>query len=344
MNNIVARGVPRLGIVLVNWNRWEDTIECLESLFRSTIPVRVVVVDNGSTNDSLAKIAAWAQGNIEATAVSPAMTRFSTPPIPKPFGCVALDAAQAPETDPGSAMLTLIDGGGNLGFAAGNNLGLRHLLRDPSLDYFWLLNNDTVIETGAANALVMRMDATHRVGMCGTVVRYYHRPNEIQALNGSRFSALSGASQGIGRGQPITMPFDPAKVARETDFVLGASLGVSRRFIEVVGLMEESYFLYFEEIDWAYRNNDRFEIAFAHGAIVYHKEGHSIGSSATAGQRSPTAEYYLMRSRLAFVKRRQPLLLPVHWGISIAMIGRRLMRRQPEKAKVMTKALFGRPF
>jgi hypothetical protein len=266
------------------------------------------------------------------------------PPLAKPIASVSYSAADAVLADPGAAMLTVIDGGGNLGFAAGNNLGLRHLLRDPALDYFWLLNNDTVIETGAANALVVRMDATHKVGMCGTVVRYYHRPNEIQALNGSKFSALSGTSQGIGRGKPISMPFDPAKVARETDFVLGASLGVSRRFIEVVGLMEESYFLYFEEIDWAYRNNDRFKIAFAHGAIVYHKEGHSIGSSAIKGQRSPTAEYYLMRSRLAFVKRRQPLLLPVHWLMSVLMIVRRLTRRQPAKAKVMIKALFGRPF
>ena len=81
-------------------------------------------------------------------------------------------------------------------------------------------------------------------------------------------------------------------------------------------------------------------LAFAHGAIVYHKEGHSIGSSGTAGQRSPTAEYYLMRSRLAFVKRRQPLLLPVHWAVSVGMIGRRLLRRQPDKAKEGVR-LFG---
>ena len=336
-----AHAHPRLGIILVNWNRWQDSIECLESILRSTVPVRVVVVDNGSADGSLEKIAAWARGEIPATPTLPSMAGFSQPPLPKPVPCVTLTAAQAVATDPGDSPLTLIDGGGNLGFAAGNNLALRHLMRDPRIDYFWCLNNDTVIDPNAARALIMRMDATHSVGMCGTVLRYYSRPDTVQALNGMTFSALTGMSKGIGHNQPVSAPFDPAQVARQTDFVLGASLAVSRRFIEVVGLMEESYFLYFEEIDWAYRNNGRFAIAFAHGAIVYHKEGSAIGSNAVGKSRSETSEYYLMRSRHAFVRRRQPLLLPFHWALSIALIGRRLLRRQPKKALVMTRALFG---
>jgi len=59
--------------------------------------------------------------------------------------------------------------------------------------------------------------------------------------------------------------------------------------------MAEEYFLYFEEVDWAYRNAGHFAIAFAHGAIVYHKEGGSIGSSGAKGQRSATSDYYLLR-------------------------------------------------
>ena len=337
-----AAGMPRLGVILVNWNRWADTIECLESLLRSPVPMRVVVVDNASSDDSVARIAEWAAGTLPATPAAPAMAAFGSPPVAKPLAVTRLTAAAAAATDPDPATrLTLIDGGDNLGFAGGNNAGLRHLLRDPQLAYFWLLNNDTVVAPDAPTALLARLDATHNVGMCGTVVRYYFRPDVVQALNGSRFNRLTGNSHGIGEGQAATAPFDPAAVARQTDFVLGASLIVSRRFVDTIGLMNESYFLYFEEIDWATRAAGRFVTAFAHGAAVYHKEGGSIGSSSLAGGRSDTSEYWLMRSKLAYVARFTPRLLTVHRLLAAGQIARRLMRRQPGKAAVMARALLG---
>lgn len=332
---------PRLGIVLVNWNRWADTLECLESVLRSSVPVQVVVVDNASSDGSGDQIAAWAAGERLAEASSAALAPLSTPPLPKPVKLVRLDGAASAETDPVDGAVTLIEAANNRGFAAGNNIGLRHLLRAPGIDYVWLLNNDTVIEPQAANALIVRMDATHKVGMCGTVVRFYHRPDTIQSLNGNRFSSLTGQSRGINAGHKVGTPYDPAKVARETDFVLGASLAVSRQFIATVGLMAEDYFLYYEEIDWSSRNAGRFKIAFAHGAVVYHKEGGSIGSSRVKGQRSAASDYYLLRSRLKFVRKQQPLLLPVHWLLATGQIARRVLRMQPKKALVLTRALFG---
>ncbi len=332
---------PRLGVVLVNWNGWADTLECLESLLRSPEPLRIVVVDNASADGSPAQILAWAAGTLAAAARSQEMARFSDPPVAKPVAIARLSAAEAAASNPGEARLTLIDGGGNLGFAGGNNAGLRHLLRDPAIDYFWLLNNDTVADAAAPTALLTRLDATHNPGMCGTVVRYYHRPDIVQALGGSRFNRFTGNSRGIGEGQAATAPYDAALVARQTDFVLGASLAVSRAFLQTVGLMEERYFLYFEEIDWATRAAGRFATSFAHGAVVYHKEGGSIGSSGVAGGRSTTSEYWLMRSRLAFVERFYPRLLTLHRLLAAAQIARRLVRRQPAKAVAMTRAALG---
>lgn len=332
---------PRLGVVLVNWNRWSHTIECLETVLRSSIPLRIVVIDNASSDGSPDQIVEWAAGTVPSIATSPAFSVLSTPGVSKPLALRRLNAETAASELPGGAAVTLIDAGGNLGFAGGNNIGLRFLLRDPAIDYVWLLNNDTVVESGAAAALLARMDATHKVGMCGTVVRYYHRPEIVQALNGSGFNVLTGQSRGIGEGQPASTPFDPIKVARETDFVLGASLAVSRRFVEKIGPMTEDYFLYFEEIDWAYRNAGRFAIAFAHGATVYHKEGGSIGSSAVKGRRSNTSDYYLLRSRLGFIRRRAPWWLPLHWMLALGQIARRLLRLQPKKALVLLRALLG---
>ena len=339
-----------LGVVLVNWNGWADTLECLESLLASPHPLHVVVVDNDSADGSLGHIAAWARGEL----APPPPSRLSPPqepppkPLPKPLPCTLLDAvaARAPGAMAGPG-LTLVQSGANLGFAGGNNIGLRLLMARPDVSLFWLLNNDTVVAPDAVPALVGTMTADPAIGMCGTVVRFYHRPDRVQAMNGSRFSVWTGQSRGIGAGMAADTGFDAARIARQTDYVLGASLATSRAFLTQTGLMEEGYFLYYEEIDWAVRNRRAprpFATGFAGQAIVYHKEGGSIGSSSRQGARSALADYWLCRSRLAFIRRHYPALLPLHWLLTLALIGRRLVRGQPQKAKLLLRALFARPF
>lgn len=333
--------VPKLAIIIINWNGWRDTIECLEALLRADGAFRVVIVDNGSEDGSLERLQAWASGEEPFLPVAGPLRRLTYPAIDKPVPIRVLGPDELAAEAPGPERVTIIAAGENLGFSAGNNVGMRFALRDSAIMYCWCLNNDTVVEPGAPAAVIARMDATHKVGMCGTQVRYYARPGTWQTLNGSRFRLLTGQSTGIGLNQPITRPFDPRKVARETDFVLGASLAVSRAFLETVGFMEESYFLYFEEMDWSVRNRGRFATAFAHGAVVYHKEGGSIGSSGKKGQRSEVAEYYLLRSRLKFYRRNFPLLWPLQYPLGLGQVARRLARRQPKKAAAMMRAMLG---
>lgn len=335
--------VARLGVVIVNYKRADDTIECLESLLRSTVPVTVVVIDNASGDGSADRIAAWAAGRVESTIASEAMASLSRPPLPKPLAMARIAGAAA-GAHPPTATLTLIDAGANLGFAGGNNLGLRLLTQDPNLEAFWLLNNDTVVAPDTARQLAARMDATG-AGMCGTVVRYYWKPDTVQAANGHRFSTVKGTARGIHTGLPAASLPDPAQVEAETSFILGASLAVTRAFLEQVGLMEERYFLYFEELDWAARNarvpGGGFRVAYAPDAVVYHKEGGSIGSSGVPGARSLTADYWLAKSRLAYFRWHQPAWLPWHWAMTLGLAGLRLVRGQPDKARAIMKALLG---
>ena len=331
---------PRLGIILVNWRRAEDSIECLESVLRSTIPVQVVVVDNASGDGSLETIAAWARGELIAVAQSPAMAPLIAPPIAKPVAHERFTAEQAAAARP-TNRLSLVDAGRNGGFAAGNNVGLAHLLLAPDIDYFWLLNNDTVIEPGTAKALLDQLDGSGGAGMAGTVVRFYWHPDRVQALNGHRFNKWTGTSLGVGAGTAADAAFNPQQVAVATDFILGASLAVSRDFLTNIGLMEESYFLYFEEMDWAARNDGRFAVTFADKAVVFHKEGGSIGSSGVPGARSILSDYWLNRSRLSFIRRHHPLLLPWHWLLTLASAGRRLLRGDTAKAAALIRALAG---
>ena len=167
---------PLLGVVIVNVRGSGDTIECLESLLRSTLPMKVAVVENGSGDDSTERLRAWAAGTLDAAPESSQMVAFSSPPLSKPLPLAEIDAKSGGSDGRsfGPVMsLTLIKSDQNLGFAGGNNLGLRYLLGDGQLKHFWLLNNDTVVAPDAAMALLSRMMATPRVGMCGTVVRHY---------------------------------------------------------------------------------------------------------------------------------------------------------------------------
>ncbi|WP_374386078.1 glycosyltransferase family 2 protein [Sandaracinobacter sp.] len=335
--------VARLGVVLVNYKGAADTLECLESLLRSDIPLRVAVVDNASADGSDRRIIDWASGQQPYTPPEGPLGALSSPPLDKPVPMEVLDAAEALAHAPGARLLTLIRSDENLGFAGGNNLGLRHLLKDPAIEAVWLLNNDTVVEPAAARSLLAQIRADPAQGMIGTVIRYYSAPEKVQALGGMTFNPLTGGNAGIHGNKPFKAPWDGRAAARRAACVLGASLTVTRRFVDTVGLMGEDYFLYFEEMDWARRNRGRFSIGLSRGSVVYHKHGGSIGSSAKKGGRSAQSEYWLLRARLLFYRKYHPLLLPLIWVQGWAQTARRVLRRQPDSVKAMTKALFFRP-
>lgn len=283
----------RLAVVLVNWNGWKDTIACLESLL-PTLPedARVLVCDNASSDGSLQHIADWA-------------AKHPASPVP----LVRYDRASAEcgghAHDP---QLILVDTGGNLGFAGGNNVGIRYAMA-AGVDYIWLLNNDTVVDQHTASALIERMQADPRIGMCGSTMYYYDTPQVVQCLAGSSFDFDTAIGTPIGYGKPYDPTTPIEAVESRLDHIAGASMMVSSAFVEQVGLMEEGYFLYFEEIDWAVRAKGRFKLAWAPGSFVWHKEGGSIGSSHRNRPSNRSLRHILV-NRLKFTHR----LAPQHEG------------------------------
>ena len=334
---------PRIAVVMVNWRGAADTIECLESLLRSDVHVHAIVCDNDSSDGSVEALLGWARGERIYDAGTGPLAPLTIPPLEKPVPHEHLRNEGGFTRGP-QAPLTIIETGGNLGYAGGNNVGIRFALANPDIDTVWLLNNDTVVEPSTAGAILGAFDADPGLGMVGAALRYYHRPSHHQMLGGMRFSRWTTRAVGIGAGSAVRAPIDADRVGRDTDFVCGASLGVSRTFLETVGLMGEEYFLYYEEIDWAIRNAGRFRIGFAPAAVVYHKEGGSIGSSGAKGQRSALSDYHHARSKLLFGRKHFPALLPAYFMQNLLMAARRVLRRQPEKAQAILRASFGLPF
>jgi hypothetical protein len=194
----------------------------------------------------------------------------------------------------------VLPSGANLGFAGGCNVGIR-AAGIANFDFFWLLNTDTVVDADALSRLVARANADVAIGMTGSTIRYYDRSNIVQALAGARFDANRVSSRHIGQGSELTAVMVAGtggreKVEKELSYIMGASMLVSRRFVEEVGLMREDYFLYYEEIDWAMRAHGRFTLAWAPDSHVFHKSG---GSSTRTMSAFSTGFYYRNRVRFA---------------------------------------------
>ncbi|MEK6697994.1 MAG: glycosyltransferase family 2 protein [Nitrospirota bacterium] len=138
---------PTVAIVVLNYNGWGDTIECLESILRNTYPdYRVIVVDNGSTDNSLGHIKAWAEGRLSPW-VRPGqpLMHLTFPPMEKPIGYDHVAPGVTEGLTECGNRLILTRTGANLGYGSGNNVGIRIAIK-MGAEYICVLNNDTVVE------------------------------------------------------------------------------------------------------------------------------------------------------------------------------------------------------
>ncbi|MGA8186080.1 MAG: glycosyltransferase, partial [Terriglobia bacterium] len=156
---------PLVAISILNWNGWEDTLECLESVRRLDYPnYLTVVVDNGSWNGSADKIKAWAEANLGPGRVIADYSRETA------LAGGDRETEQALDRAPSAARLVLIRNKENLGFTGGNNVSIHYALhRGYASDYVFLLNNDATLKDDVLTHL-LTTDAESRAGVVGAVV------------------------------------------------------------------------------------------------------------------------------------------------------------------------------
>ncbi|MCW2316619.1 GT2 family glycosyltransferase [Rhodoblastus acidophilus] len=291
-------------VILINWNGWRDTAECLESLRLCAEPdFRVIVCDNGSTDDSLARLEQWARGALGPFDAGPPWRRLQGPRrAPKLARRAASDRA-------GDEWISLVALGDNLGFAGGNNAGIAMALRDPACDFICLLNNDTVVDPAALTALRRKMRRDPTLAVCGPTLLFYDRPDRVQSLGGFWKASLARGGH-IGLGLPSDALPPVAEVERRLRYVAGAALFMRRGFVERFGRIYDGYFLYFEELEIAAQLRADERLGWCPEAVVYHKEGASIGA-CEAGRRGLRSTYYLAVNLLRYHLRHAPQRLPV---------------------------------
>lgn len=320
---------PVTGVVIVTFNSADVIVDCLETLLSASRGrLRVVVVDNASTDQTVARIRDWAAGRGEQAPA--AELPFNAAPVAKPIP-VAEDVA--------ASGVTLLQAGQNLGFAGGVNIGLRHLQQDSSVGYFWVLNPDCVTPPETVDGLLRYLSEKAPQGMIGGRVNYLSTPDVIQ-IDGGTVKWTTGVTGNIHLGASHARTAAPD--ASDLDFITGASMIVSRSFLDQVGLMREDYFLYYEEVDWAMRRGD-LPLHYCADLLVYHHAGTSIGSPTVSRIASPFSLYFKHRGRMMFLRRFNPKALPLGYAYSMALILRTLLQGHRPEARAIFAAIHGRP-
>jgi len=249
---------PKVVIIVLNWNRKQDSLKCLRSLQQIEYPnYEVLFVDNGSDDDSVA--------------------------------CVS---RQFPE-------IHIIKNHKNLGYAEGNNVGIRWAL-EKDADYIFLLNNDTIVDRNILNCLVSASEQNREIGIVGPKIYYSGAKNRLYSAGGNiNFREFVVKPKGYNqedRGQ-----FD--EIA-EVDFIVGCGLLIKRKVIEEIGLLDPIYFSYFEDVDWCIRAKDReYKIIYVPKAKMWHRVAASSG-----GNDSPQWNYLMGRSAVIFMSKYGNLL------------------------------------
>lgn len=287
---------PRVSIIILNWNSYEVTLDCLLSLRKIDYSnFEVVLVDNGSIDESPEKL-----------------------------------LANAPE-------IRLIRNATNLGFAGGCNVGMRDALRRGT-DYLLLLNNDTIVGPDFLSQLVRVAESDEKIGAVSPKILFFDRPDRLNYAGGEHrpwrlFPKVFGLRQlDDGRYDKL----------REVSFLTGCAFLIKAEVVRKIGVLEEIYFHFYEDIEWSLRVlKAGFKTFYVPAAKIWHKEHYVTDKNQGNG----FIEFNLARANMIFARKHVPLRLwPFKMPFFVAwMIYRTLVfssRRDWQKAISLYKGFW----
>jgi len=289
---------PRIAIIILNWNGWKDTLECLESVYQINYPeYDVIVIDNNSEDISIEKIEDYCAGKIKVD--STFFNYHDKNPIKIfKYTNTEVENTKLPQMDSINSLnsqekLTLIKNEKNYGFARGNDIGIKYALKNLDIQYVLLLNNDTVVDKDFLTELVDVAKNNDNVGFVGPKVYIYNDKNTLQVAGGAKVDLKHGEVDEIAYHQLDEGQFDHFL---EPDYIGGTCILCSREVIEKIGMLDPTYFMYWEDADWCFRGRKHgYKSVYAFKSKIWHKYG--------ASSDTPFKMYYFTRNRIYFVKK-----------------------------------------
>ena len=227
-------------------------------------------------------------------------------------------------------MVKVIRSPQNLGFAGGNNLGIKA----AHGRYMFFLNNDTVLrhQTSDIRPLINRLESSDKIGAVCPKIRFSWEHHPIQYAGYTPLSPITMRNHAIGFGEDDHGQYD---TPHPTPYAHGAAMMVKREVIDKAGFMPECYFLYYEELDWSMMiRRAGYDIWYEPACTIYHKE------SQTTGQASALRTYYVTRNRLLFVRRnnRSHTRYVTYLYLIIVVAGKDLLKHLLQRRTDLAKA------
>lgn len=295
--------LPSLSIIVLNWNGWEDTLECLESLYQINYPnYNIIIVDNCSEDSSIEKIEDYCNDNLKVK------SDFLKSNVKKPieiFECVNNEFENI-ENDlknfrslKSSKKLLLIKNDKNYGFAEGNNIGMNFVFNYLESDYVLLLNNDTIVDANFLDELVKVGERSTKIGCVGPKIYYYDFKGlkNVISFAGEKINLYTSLGKRFGNKKIDNGQYD---VLMETDKVEGCCMLLKTDVIKEVGVFDPVYFAYWEETDLCMRiHNKGFKLLYVPKSVIWHK----IGMNWSNYFSYFVIYHYLVRNRLIFIWR-----------------------------------------
>lgn len=320
-------------IIVVNWNNWPDTLECLEGILRmEDCDARIILVDNASTDDSVDRFMQWANGYLSILPESddPSVSSLVVNPILKPLRVAMVDSTQQfqPNDFFGQYDIYLIKSKFNQGFAAGNNIGIKFSQSFLGCNIFWLLNNDAIPQKDAFKCLKSIHNTPNAPSICGTAILDYHNPNKVQSCGGL-FNFFTGMASHKFDGCAIDFLNQQSELIFST-YPVGASLIVHEDFIFSSGYMNEELFLYYEELDWMIKKSSPIQCPISTRSRIFHKGSSSTGFSQHLRDRNASADYYIIRNRLLIARQIGIIKLIIFGAVTMVGLFKRLLSGRPE--------------
>ncbi len=337
----MGKDLPRISIIILNWNNWRDTLNCLGSLHAISYPsYRIIVVDNCSTDGSVDKIRAHYEAAPSAGSISvishhqknhPAKPTCNHDRATAEFKQILTDTTDKRE-------ILLISADQNYGYGEGNNIGMRYALYGRS-DAVLLLNNDTVVDPEFLTELVKASEEQQSGGFFGPKIYYYEWNGRKDVIShaGGVLNTITGTCHPIGKDEADTGKYD---VIREVDYLEGSCLLVRAEVIDKIGLLDPIFFAYWEDVDWCVRGSDQgYKSVYVPTARVWHKMSASnVGSNVV--YRIVRNQFWFMRKHSSPIRYRLFLMYYFSWPFWLLSASFVFRRRSPSSLRAFWRAVF----
>lgn len=225
----------------------------------------------------------------------------------------------------------------NLGYAGGLNAWLSELEQALGWKGIWLLNPDTIPAVDALAELVRHAEA-HNKGMVGSSLFDTARPTEIRCRGGLNWQKFKARAVAIGLGDSVETACDPSSIEAALDSPSGASMYVTRSCLQRIGNMDETYFLFFEDLDWGIRAKSQ-GLGYAARSLVGHKRGTTTGSAKRLAEVPKLSLYLEHRNGIHFVRKFFPRTIPNRIVYSLLSAMRLLALGAPDRSWVVLQAI-----